>query len=794
MPVRDGSSSPFDLSRFSLSVTVAFVFTYFFARALHQIVRQRFINQRKQKQLLQLFENLINSHHDGILITAGDKILLHNNRVSKIFDANNAVGSTGQEEQDSDQMPFNQVSPVSKSLQFEHESYEVLLDQKSSEVSQPQSVKDFSALAQIDINPKAKKQSVLKPSDYVHLKREKIIRGLKATILEQDKDADSYLRFGLSLQSDQTPKTQKREVSESKSSESQTFMSIWAYINDDQKAVRKQQTDAHQRIMRKRDSIRAFISNIAGKINNQTSSSNDNVDDSNSPGAKSVVNGKFFITSSDLSKNNAIQGQNEEESSRTKLQVFKRNIQTGGHQITITTVRDMSFYHELQKQKNITNLQSIAFASAAHEFRNPLNAIVSSLELLYPMIDHQHGSQYFNIAKSCSNLMLYLVRDILDFSQLQQKSFLLSMAPTSLTTIVEQCLEALSFKALEKGITLSYGCEQTCSFESIITDENRVKQILINLISNAIKYTQRGSVKVLASIPPNGEDIVHIQIADTGVGMTQEQLSKLFIPYTKILSNRKLNAEGVGLGLAVSKNIAHALGGDITVQSIVGRGTTFTLILPYKLAEQTDTHRNHEQNIEGHPRQLSNLSIGKRSLHTAKFRQSSTFSANLLPTEGQHETINNRDEAFPFYDWVNRNFKTNVKDNERESGPTLRTRKLASFVIDSNLSNLESSGQSITGSQERTLSDHNAILVSEESEVNQKKNRVGLSQIVIEPLDPKENIKYQQNDLNMNPSRTEEETAKQHTPTSECSARGSDQAKLQRGRYRQGNERKRCSP
>lgn len=99
-----------------------------------------------------------------------------------------------------------------------------------------------------------------------------------------------------------------------------------------------------------------------------------------------------------------------------KLQVFSKVIASGTHKIIITTIRDMSYWLELEKQKNITSMQTLAFASAAHEFRNPLNAITASLELLDPLIDHERGGQYFQIARSCSNLMMFLVKDILDFA------------------------------------------------------------------------------------------------------------------------------------------------------------------------------------------------------------------------------------------------------------------------------------------------------------------------------------------------------------------------------------------
>lgn len=124
----------------------------------------------------------------------------------------------------------------------------------------------------------------------------------------------------------------------------------------------------------------------------------------------------------------------------------------GSKNVVITTIRDMSQLLELEEQKNIMKTQTLAFASAAHEFRNPLNAIVASLELLSPLINHEKGGQYYSIAKSCSNLMLFLVRDILDFAQLESKSIVLSLEPTNITNLVNECMEALSFKAQEKGL------------------------------------------------------------------------------------------------------------------------------------------------------------------------------------------------------------------------------------------------------------------------------------------------------------------------------------------------------
>lgn len=105
-------------------------------------------------------------------------------------------------------------------------------------------------------------------------------------------------------------------------------------------------------------------------------------------------------------------------------------------------------------------------------------------------------------------------------------------------------------------------------------------QIVINLLSNAVKYTKQGFVMIETSLDPVKPDAIRIAVEDSGVGMSPDQVAKLFQPYTKILGNRSMNKEGVGLGLAVSRNIARALGGDISVESELNRGSRFTLQLP----------------------------------------------------------------------------------------------------------------------------------------------------------------------------------------------------------------------
>ena len=133
-------------------------------------------------------------------------------------------------------------------------------------------------------------------------------------------------------------------------------------------------------------------------------------------------------------------------------------------------------------------------------------------------------------------------------------------------------------KAQQKEIKLELIYDRALP-QQVNTDENRFKQVIINLLSNAIKYTQNGYVRLYGEISLKRRTLNFV-IEDTGVGMTKQQISNLFINFTKIMDNRQLNKEGVGLGLTISRNIAQALGGDIKVKSIIGKGSTFIFSIP----------------------------------------------------------------------------------------------------------------------------------------------------------------------------------------------------------------------
>ncbi|TNV74028.1 hypothetical protein FGO68_gene16903 [Halteria grandinella] len=299
----------------------------------------------------------------------------------------------------------------------------------------------------------------------------------------------------------------------------------------------------------------------------------------------SQMDGLYFKLDSPMPKlNNQSSGIQDLEEEEPKLQMFSQLAEIeSGKVLTVTTIRDMSPWLELEKQRGLSEMKTIAFAQAAHEFRNPLNGIVSSLDLLSDTFMSENKRLYFDTALNCSHLMLSLVKDILDFSQLEAKSFILNPTLTNLSALLNQCTSIFKFKAKDKQIELLVDDSSVELYPQVIIDEGRVKQIIINLLSNAIKYTERGHVKLSAQIQ---DQMITIAIEDTGVGMNSSQVAQLFSNFTKFMKNRHLNRDGVGLGLSISKNLANALGGDIQVQSTCGVGSQFVLSIPFKTATE----------------------------------------------------------------------------------------------------------------------------------------------------------------------------------------------------------------
>jgi signal transduction histidine kinase/DNA-binding response OmpR family regulator len=227
----------------------------------------------------------------------------------------------------------------------------------------------------------------------------------------------------------------------------------------------------------------------------------------------------------------------------------------------------------------LTKLKSDFLARMSHELRTPLNSIIGFSELLLaegcgPMNDEQRDALE-RVRRNGSNL-LQLINDILDISKIEADRLTLKFGPVSLRSVVDNAVSSLVLRANDKKIALTAAVDP--ELPTLYTDEIRLLQILNNLLSNAVKFTERGGVTLTAR-SADGDRVV-ITVQDTGIGMSADDVSKLFTEFFQADSSRTRRYEGTGLGLAITRRLAEALGGAVSVQSEVGVGSTFIVTLP----------------------------------------------------------------------------------------------------------------------------------------------------------------------------------------------------------------------
>jgi PAS domain S-box-containing protein len=222
-------------------------------------------------------------------------------------------------------------------------------------------------------------------------------------------------------------------------------------------------------------------------------------------------------------------------------------------------------------------------ATMSHEIRTPMTAILGYADLLMdPTIDPSVRLQYVTTIRRSGEHLLELINDILDLSKIEAGKMSLSMGQCSLTSLLADVASVVRPRAEQRGIALSIEYSGAIP-ESIQTDRARLRQTIINLAGNAVKFTEKGSVRIIVSFLPdgcNGAPAVQIDVIDTGVGIAKDVLPHLFRPFSQGDPSIAQKFGGTGLGLAISRQLAQMLGGNLNVASQLGRGSTFTLVVP----------------------------------------------------------------------------------------------------------------------------------------------------------------------------------------------------------------------
>ena len=239
------------------------------------------------------------------------------------------------------------------------------------------------------------------------------------------------------------------------------------------------------------------------------------------------------------------------------------------------TFVDCSLAQKLEKAKSENRYKTLIMSTVGHELRTPVNAVLGSLEAITPYIPPE-GQTYIEIAKNSCHMLSYQINDLTDYGKVSDAKLVLSKMNIDVEEIITECISIASWQAKSKKLEVKY-FKSTKPIKNISNDPRRLKQVLLNLLSNAIKFTQKGGVKVKAK---QSEDGIKISVKDTGMGIKEEDMPKLFKEFEMLESHRIMNPNGTGLGLYLCKRILGEMKGSISVKSVYEKGSKFTIHLP----------------------------------------------------------------------------------------------------------------------------------------------------------------------------------------------------------------------
>ncbi|MBC8354706.1 MAG: response regulator [Planctomycetes bacterium] len=269
-----------------------------------------------------------------------------------------------------------------------------------------------------------------------------------------------------------------------------------------------------------------------------------------------------------------------------------------------------SALQDLEVAKNLAEegnrAKSRFLASMSHEIRTPMAAILGFAEVLLDNLEKAENIEAIETIARNGNYLLELINDILDLSKIEAGKIDVELVPFVPLQIIEDTVSLMGNRARAKGIELVTECDSPLP-QTIQSDPTRLRQILVNLIGNAIKFTEQGSVRLITRLVHSDDNNSKLQfdVIDTGIGMTAEQMEQLFKPFVQGDASTTRKYGGTGLGLTISKRLVELLGGTITVNSKAGHGSTFRVTIPAKcldegklLANSPDDHSRVAQIIQ----------------------------------------------------------------------------------------------------------------------------------------------------------------------------------------------------
>ena len=242
---------------------------------------------------------------------------------------------------------------------------------------------------------------------------------------------------------------------------------------------------------------------------------------------------------------------------------------------TITELQE-----SIETEKRNSKIKDLFFANMSHEIRTPMNAVIGLSHILLETELNQKQFDYLSKIQSSGSHLLNIINDILDFSKIEAGKLDVEFNEFDINEILESISYMIGIKAQEKGVELIFDIDHSVPAK-LMGDSLRLGQIIINLLNNAVKFTESGEVILKVRQLPFGDDksIIEFEVIDTGIGMTDEQIKKLFQPFAQADESISRTYGGSGLGLLISKQLVEMMGGEIKVESRYGEGSKFTFTI-----------------------------------------------------------------------------------------------------------------------------------------------------------------------------------------------------------------------